>query len=124
MMVFVPEEQETVFNKWLKDEGLFDHINSMKSNIESMPIYEFISIKASKGLAIKRLSKMINIDLNDVVIFGDNMNDVSMFAEIPNSVAMGNAVEVIKDMAKYVTDTNKNAGVGKFIIENILKEQK
>ncbi|WP_036269025.1 Cof-type HAD-IIB family hydrolase [Mesoplasma seiffertii] len=124
MMIFVPEEQENEFNSWLKTEGLYNYINSMKSNIESMPIYEFINVEASKGNAIKKLAKMINVDINEIVIFGDNMNDISMFTEIPNSVAMGNAVEPIKEIAKYITDTNKNAGVGKFITQHILKKEK
>lgn len=123
MMIFVPEEQEAEFNAWLSNEGIYNYINSMKSNIESMPIYEFINVDASKGQAIKKLAEMINVNLDEIVIFGDNMNDVSMFAEIPNSVAMGNAVEPIKKMAKCITDTNKNAGVGKFITEHILKEE-
>ncbi|AUF83817.1 Cof-type HAD-IIB family hydrolase [Mesoplasma syrphidae] len=124
LMIFVPEEQEIEFDYWLKSEQLFNYINSMKSNIESMPIYEFININASKGNAIKKLAKMININLNEIIIFGDNMNDISMFTEIPNSVAMGNAVEPIKEIAKYITDTNKNGGVGKFITQHILKEEK
>ncbi|MDU0850310.1 MAG: HAD hydrolase family protein, partial [Staphylococcus epidermidis] len=37
-------------------------------------------------------------------------------------VAMNNATDEVKHIAKYVTDTNENSGVGKAIMK-ILKEE-
>ncbi|WP_035358837.1 Cof-type HAD-IIB family hydrolase [[Acholeplasma] multilocale] len=122
MMIFVPDEQEPELLKWFEDENLSKVINSMRSNVESMPIYEYTNVEATKGDTIIKLAEMLNIDINDVVVFGDNMNDLSMFEKIPNCVAVGNAVEPIKKLAKYITDTNLNGGVGKFINEYILEE--
>lgn len=45
-----------------------------------------------------------------------------MFEKIPNCVAVGNAVDEIKHKAKYITDTNLNGGVGKFIKKHILED--
>ena len=45
---------------------------------------------------------------------GDNLNDVSMLERVGYSVAMDNLPEV-KTVAKYVTDSNENSGVGKAI---------
>ena len=66
------------------------------------------------------MAEILNVDINDVVVFGDNMNDMTMFEEIPNCVAVENAVDQIKQKAKYITDTNINGGVGKFIEKYIL----
>ena len=57
------------------------------------------------------------------MVLGDSFNDYSMFTEFNLSSAMGNAIPEIKEVAKYITDTNDNAGVAKAIynvIENNL----
>lgn len=48
-------------------------------------------------------------------MLGDGLNDYSMFTEFQNSFAMGNAVDEIKEVAKYITDINVNFGVAKAI---------
>ena len=56
-----------------------------------------------------------------MVAIGDNLNDISML-ERGYPVAMNNATDEVKHIAKYVTDTNENSGVGKAIMK-ILKEE-
>lgn len=41
-----------------------------------------------------------------------------MFKFCKNAVAMGNAINELKIIAKFVTDTNDNDGVFKFLVEN------
>jgi len=55
------------------------------------------------------------------MIFGDQGNDRSMF-EIPDfkRVAMGNAIDEIKDLADYVTDTNERDGIAKALRKLVL----
>ncbi len=50
---------------------------------------------------------------------GDNLNDLSMIQVAGVSFAMGNALNELKEEAKYLTDENVNAGVGKAIIRAI-----
>ena len=47
---------------------------------------------------------------------GDNLNDVSMLERVGYPVAE-NAMPEAKAVAKYVTDTNENSGVGKAIMK-------
>ena len=49
----------------------------------------------------------------DVVVFGDDTNDLVMFDSQWTSIAMGNAKEVLKKKADYVTDTNTRDGIWK-----------
>lgn len=49
----------------------------------------------------------------DVVVFGDDTNDLVMFDSQWTSIAMGNAKEVLKKKANYVTDTNTRDGIWK-----------
>lgn len=77
---------------------------------------------AQKGIALSTIAKQLGIDLKDVMSLGDNLNDVSMLERVGYSVAMDNAAPEVKTVAKYVTDSNENSGVGK-AIKKFLKEE-
>jgi hydroxymethylpyrimidine pyrophosphatase-like HAD family hydrolase len=47
---------------------------------------------------------------------------LAMLKVVGMPVAMGNAVDSVKQIAKYVTDTNLNDGVAKVIEKLILQE--
>ena len=57
----------------------------------------------------------MNLKNEEVMILGDSFNDYSMFEVFTETVAMKNAIKEVKDIAKYVTDTNDNLGVAKAI---------
>ena len=63
----------------------------------------------------------MGIDRSEVIVLvlGDSFNDYSMFAEFENSYAMENAIQEIKEIAKYITDTNNNDGVAKAIYKSL-----
>lgn len=77
---------------------------------------------AQKGIALSAIAHQLGIDLTDVIAIGDNLNDISMLERVGYPVAMNNATDEVKHIAKYVTDTNENSGVGKAIMK-ILKEE-
>ncbi|MCM3296292.1 Cof-type HAD-IIB family hydrolase [Staphylococcus capitis] len=77
---------------------------------------------AQKGIALSTIAKQLGIDLKDIMALGDNLNDVSMLERVGYSVAMDNAAPEVKTVAKYVTDSNENSGVGK-AIKKFLKEE-
>lgn len=65
----------------------------------------------TKAEAIKVLTKDLNINLSETIAFGDGMNDIEMFNVVGYKVAMGNAVQELKNMADMITDTNNKSGV-------------
>ena len=75
---------------------------------------ELNGIGASKGNALMDLTQRLKISPEDVMVFGDQGNDVSMF-ENPSfkKIAMGNAIEDIKEKADFVTDDNNHNGIAK-----------
>ena len=78
----------------------------------SKPFFlEFMAKDVSKGNAIKALCKKENINLEEVVVFGDSLNDQSMFDVAGYSVAMGNASEELKESADVVTLDNNSEGI-------------
>ncbi len=78
------------------------------------------SREVNKGMAIKEYLKLNNIKKEEAMCFGDHINDLDMFSVCGVTVAMGNAGEKLKSIADYVTDTNDNSGVAKFIEKYII----
>lgn len=82
--------------------------------------YAFISNSAGKVNAIKELTLRLNISLNEVAVFGDDINDIDMISECGYGIAVANAIDEVKNIADYITDTNENDGVAKFMEHNFL----
>lgn len=76
--------------------------------------------EATKSNAIIALAKHWGITSTEIAAFGDDLNDIDMLAHAGVSVAMGNALDEVKDVADYICDTNDNDGVAKWLEENVL----
>ena len=70
---------------------------------------EINDLEAQKGIILAKVVEKMGIKKGEVVVIGDSFNDYSMFTEFEESFAMGNAISEIKEIAKYVTDTNHNS---------------
>ncbi|MDE5621253.1 MAG: HAD family hydrolase [Ruminococcus sp.] len=77
---------------------------------------EIFSESASKANGIKYLRNEYGFD--EIVCFGDNLNDLTMFEESDIKIAVGNAVNELKESADFVTLPNENDGVAKWLAEN------
>lgn len=97
--------------------------NSFSNEIilyRSKPTYIEISHSSvSKKTAIEVLliSCYTNISMKNIVAFGDNYNDIEMLKAVGLGVAVANANEEVLQIADKITDTNKNDGVAKTILE-------
>lgn len=56
-----------------------------------------------KDEGICDMMKLLQQPMDDVVVFGDSRNDISMFQCAPFAIAMGNAIDEVKQLADYVT---------------------
>jgi len=83
-------------------------------------IYGFINKNAGKIQAIKSLAKYLDIELSNIIAFGDDLNDVYMLQQCGYGIAVSNAVKEVLEVADYITDSNDEDGVAKFIESNIL----
>ncbi|MFM1655019.1 Cof-type HAD-IIB family hydrolase [Brevibacillus sp. B_LB10_24] len=63
------------------------------------------------------------IDAADVAAFGDADNDRDILSQVGHSVAMGNASQSIKELARYITKPNVEDGVAHFIQEHLLQSR-
>ncbi len=74
----------------------------------------------SKGKGVEILARHYNIPREEIIAIGDNENDLSMIEYAGLGVAMGNALDVVKKKADYITDTNDNDGVAQVIDKFVL----
>ncbi len=73
--------------------------------------YEVYSKGISKYSGIQVLAKALNISMDNVYAFGDNYNDIHMLKHVKNSVAVGNGVKEVKEVASYVSPTITEGGI-------------
>lgn len=66
-----------------------------------------------KGNAIAYLLKHFYIPKDHAYAFGDGYNDQAMFREVGHAIAMGNAVDILKEKATYITDDVDKNGIMK-----------
>lgn len=89
----------------------------------SAPFFFEITNKAvDKGTGLKQLAERLKIKQEEVIACGDENNDYSMIKYAGLGVAMGNAIDKVKNAANYITDTNDNDGVAKVIEKFILNK--
>lgn len=91
-----------------------DYINNNINSNE--PYYLFINKKdTDKGIAIKKFLKIMGINKEDTICFGDRINDIEMFKNCGITVAMENADSKLKEIADYITLSNNEEGVTFFL---------
>lgn len=83
--------------------------------------YAFLPETAGKVQAIKELAKILNIQLNEIVAFGDDKNDIEMLKICGTGVAVDNAVSDVKEIADSITLSNNENGVAGWLVENVIK---
>ena len=81
---------------------------------------EIFSKDASKGNGLKALSAHLGIEKEEIACIGDGENDSFMFEESGLKIAMGNAEEMLKQRADYVTSSNRHDGAAEAIEKYIL----
>lgn len=108
----ISSESEKIINKIRKNLELFKGLVVSEGFGISIEVNH---MDAEKGKIVAKVAQKYNIEKDEVVVLGDGLNDYSMFEEFSNSFAMANAVDEIKEVAKYITDTNLNSGVAKAI---------
>lgn len=74
---------------------------------------DIIERKNSKANGLRILCSYWGAERKDTIAFGDSMNDYEILQEAGIGIAMGNAVEELKRIADYVTDSIEHDGVYK-----------
>jgi hypothetical protein len=73
-----------------------------------------------KGTVVLRLAELLHVPTSRVAVIGDGPNDVEMFRQAGTSIAMGQAVDQVREAAKYATGSNDDEGWARGIEQYVL----
>ena len=105
-----PKDREELYLCLLEKFGKrFDVTCSASVLVEISPLND------NKGEALKYIAEYYGIPMASTVAIGDNLNDLTMIKAANTGVAVGNAVQGLKDAATYVSVSNNECAVAKII---------
>ena len=106
ILVMGEAEQIAQLEQKLKENR--PHLSIHRSKPEYL---EIMNKAATKAKAIRFMEQYLQVSADEVIAFGDNFNDLDMLEYAGLSVAMGNAPDEIKRVAKEVTASNNEDGI-------------
>lgn len=78
--------------------------------VKTMPIIlEVMNKDCNKGNGVKILADKLRIKREEVICIGDQANDTEMITYAGLGIAMGNAIQELKDIAQYITSDGKGS---------------
>lgn len=102
----VPEESRSKIEQIIQKDFNYD----MHGTDNAFEIYSNI---ISKATGVHKVIEYLNLDIKDSYAFGDGLNDLEMIKAVGTGVAMGNAVDELKEISDMVCDTIHNNGLEK-----------
>lgn len=117
LMIDDPERLDGVMAELKAALGDKAHITKSKPHF-----LEIMHPEGTKGHALRFLAEHAGCSIEATIGIGDSWNDREMIETAGLGVAMGNAVDALKQVADYVTESNNNEGVRHVIEKFVLAE--
>lgn len=114
---YVPDEVREPFLQAVGELGTFEISYSLRDNLE------FNAPGVHKGKGLAELCRVLGIDRSEVMAMGDSENDRGMLEFAGVSVAMGNANEAIRSIARFTTDRCEDDGAAHAVKRFILSSK-
>ena len=113
-IIFSSEDSEelTEIEKTVKaypDAYKFDFVRSERT------LFEVLPKGVNKGLALRKLTEYLNVDINKTIAIGDFDNDVEMLKAAKLGVAVSNASPQVLEVADIVTVSNEEHALADLI---------
>jgi len=127
MKIMICDENKSVFNSIIRKMQDIEELEVLdvshmsrkviKNGTEDVSIdyfYTEVSMEnVDKWFALEFLMDKLNINKEELVTIGDNVNDREMIKNAGYGVAMGGSTPKVTEIANYVTDDNNHEGVAK-----------
>lgn len=99
-----------------------DHELKEQLNIMNVTSYwiDIMPKGIDKSAAIEQILTMNGLGFDSLMAFGDAENDIQMIKKAGVGVAMGNAMELIRQSADQITASNEENGIG-LVVDRLLK---
>lgn len=78
-------------------------------------LYEILPKGVNKGLALKKMSDLLGVNISKTIAVGDYNNDISMIKKAGIGFAVANAVDEVKAVADYITVSNNEHAIATII---------
>lgn len=105
-----------------KLRALVDRIGGVSVSRSDALWLDVVSMGCSKAEGIAFLARGLGIPLDEVAAIGDDENDVESMGAVGVGIAMGNAIEAVRDAADVIVADNEHDGVAE-AIEAIISTQ-
>ncbi|WP_294581847.1 Cof-type HAD-IIB family hydrolase [uncultured Thomasclavelia sp.] len=102
MMAYMDEKE---------DEDFLKRASHCKSARWTDRFADIIPIDGGKNVGIERMIEYYQIDISEVMAFGDGKNDLDMLRYANIGVAMGNALDIVKEASDFVTKSVDDNGI-------------
>ena len=79
---------------------------------------DFVTVvhhEATKLNALMAVQNTLGFENDNIAVFGDDYSDIEMLSSYKHSVAVANAIDECKAVAKYICDANDDDGVAKWL---------
>lgn len=96
-----------------EEEGLLKQLPHVLATRWHGDAMDLISADGGKHKGILKVLEHYHLTLDEAMAFGDGENDEEMLKCVGTSVAMGNAIEPVKDLCDHVTDDIDHDGIFK-----------
>ncbi|WP_273850119.1 Cof-type HAD-IIB family hydrolase [Guptibacillus spartinae] len=117
LLIHPHEQQLADLRQMLRDH----HAEMIEHRVWAAPlnIIEIVRAGLNKAVGLQRLAAHFNVPQERIIAFGDEDNDLEMIEYAGTGVAMGNAIDELKNIANEVTITNEEDGIATFLEERL-----
>jgi 5-amino-6-(5-phospho-D-ribitylamino)uracil phosphatase len=121
----VAPSEEVAKVKLALEQQFAERIFGLAISIPSagVDVYEVFDPAVNKWQGIQTVAQRHGIDAQQIIAIGDDLNDLPMIAKAGLGVAMGNAREEVKKIAKRVIGSNADEGLAVFLEELVSKHE-
>ncbi len=106
LIAAAPEKLRVIYEQ-MKQQAIAD----IDIACSSESLLEIFPKGVTKATALIKICEKLKIDLSDTAAIGDQELDIPMIEAAGIGIAMGNAIDALKQKADFVTKTNNEAGV-------------
>ncbi|MGN1401483.1 MAG: Cof-type HAD-IIB family hydrolase [Bacillus sp. (in: firmicutes)] len=82
-------------------------------------VIEIVKSGLNKAVGIQKVAKYFDIPRERIIAFGDEDNDLEMLEYAGHGVAMGNGLEIVKNVANDVTLANEEDGIAIYLEDKL-----
>lgn len=94
-------------------DPLYDKLDQVQATRWSALALDVLNKNCGKDRGIRETLNYLHFKKEDAIAIGDDMNDIAMMKEVGWRVAMGNAIEEVKNICDFITSDIDNDGLYK-----------